>query len=322
MIKVLKIGATVLLLLILTAGGYFLTLPQTAPASTETIAATPGQLARGDYLFNNVLGCPVCHSERNFDLFGAPPVPPFGGGRKCMAAGEKPPGLAEAGGMPGTLCFRNISSDKQTGVGEWTDGEILRAVREGIHRDGKGLFPMMPYFIYRNLSDADAAAVVAYVRTVPPVDNPLPVTDLDFPFSLFARLTPEPVDEPVAHPNEADAVEYGRYLTTVARCAFCHTPRDRSRQPLPGKDFAGGIGFQGREGIFYSTNLTTDPEGLGDMRVDEFIALFHRPAVPSTDELNLMPWTYFSGMSDADLGAIYAFLRTVTPQPFFRPGTE
>jgi mono/diheme cytochrome c family protein len=322
MLKALKVGASLVLILLLVTGGYLLTLPNSAPASTQTIDATAEQLARGDYLFSAVLGCPVCHSERDFDLFGAPPQPPFGGGRKCLAAGDKPPGLAEQGGMPGTLCFRNISSDKATGIGAWTDGEILRAMREGIHRDGSGLFPMMPYFIYRSLSDADAAAVVTYLRTLPPIDNPLPQTELDFPFSLFAKLTPEPLVEPVADPDQTNAVEYGRYLANVARCAFCHTPRDRSRQPLAGKDFAGGIEFQGRNGMFYSTNLTTDPDGLGDMDADEFIALFRRPAVPATDEVNLMPWTYFDGMSDADLGAIYAFLQTVKPQPSYRTQAE
>jgi len=322
MFRLLKISAVVMVVVLAAAGAYLLTLPQSMPASAGDISVSPAQLARGDYLFNSVLGCPVCHSERDFDLFGAPPVPPFGGGRKCFAAGEKPPGLAEQGGMPGTLCFRNISSDQATGIGAWTDGEVMRAVREGIHRNGEGLFPMMPYFIYRYLSDADTAAVVAYVRTLPPVQNSLPQTDLDFPFSLFAKLTPEPLQGPVAQPDEDDPAAYGAYLATVARCAFCHTPRDRSRQPLPGKDFAGGIEFQGRNGMFYSTNLTVHPDGLGDMEVAEFIALFRRPEVAATEEVNLMPWTYFSGMTDADLGAIYTFLQTVPPQPVYQSAVE
>ena len=314
--KKILIGSAVLVLLAVYWGGIFLVgLPRVAAPSDVAIAASPEQLERGDYLFNSVLGCPVCHSARDYDLFGGPPVPPFGGGRPCVTAGEKLPGLAEEGGMPGTLCFRNITADKATGIGDWTDGEILRALREGISRQGHGLFPMMPYFIYRNLSDDDARAVVAYLRTLPPVTNELPPTELDFPFSLFSKFLPEPLEAPVAHPDVADPVAYGAYLATVARCAFCHTPRDRSRQAIAGKDFVGGVEFQGREGFLYSTNLTVHPDGLNDMGKEEFIALFRRPAVPTEGEVNVMPWTYFSGMSDADLGALYAFFQTVPAQP-------
>jgi cytochrome c553 len=313
--KILIVGAALVLFAVSWGVIFLVGLPHAAAPSDEAIATTGEQVERGDYLFNNVLGCPVCHSKRNYDLFGGPPVPPFGGGRPCVAAGEKPPGLAEEGGMPGILCFRNITADKVTGIGDWTDGEILRALREGISKDGHGLFPMMPYFIYRNLSDDDARAVVAYLRTLPPVTNDLPSTELEFPFSLFAKLMPAPLESPVAHPDSADPAAYGAYLATVARCAFCHTPRDRGRQAIPGKDFVGGVEFQGREGFLYSTNLTVHPDGLADMALDEFIALFRRPATPTEGEVNVMPWTYFSGMTDADLGALYAFFQTVPAQP-------
>ena len=69
--------------------------------------------------------------------------------------------------------------------------------------------------------------------------------------------------------------------------------------------------FQGREGLLYSTNLTTHAAGLGDMSLDEFIALFRRETDPTAVDLNLMPWTYFGNMTDADLGAIYTYLQTV-----------
>jgi cytochrome c553 len=311
-----KFLAVLIVLLVVATLGltlFFSSLPRSAPPSSETVDMTPGRLARGEYLFNAVLGCPVCHSERDFSLFGAPPVPPFGGGRACTESGKPLPGLAEAGGLPGTICFRNITPHA-TGIGPWTDGEILRAMREGIDRDGNALFPIMPAFIYRNLSDDDARAVLAYVRTLEPVDNRLPETEVNFPVNWLIRLSPQPLEGPVNHPNESDPVAYGQYLTTVARCAFCHSPRDsRSRQTIEGFEFAGGVAFQGRNGLLYSTNLTTHPAGLDDMSEKDFIALFRREQGPAATELNLMPWTYFGNMTDGDLGAIFAYLQTVAP---------
>jgi hypothetical protein len=309
--KFLAITGSLLLFAVLGITAFFSMLPQAAAPSAETVEVTPTRLARGQYLFNAVLGCPVCHSERNFSLFGAPPMQPFGGGRVCAESGKPLPGLAETGGLPGTICFRNITPHA-TGIGKWSDGEVLRAMREGINRDGNALFPIMPAFIYRKLSDEDARAVLTYVRTLEPVDNPLPETDVNFPVSWLIRLLPAPLEGPVYHPSESGPVAYGQYLATVARCAFCHSPRDsRSRQAIKGFEFSGGVAFQGREGLFYSTNLTTHPSGLGDMSLDKFIALFRREKDPTARELNLMPWTYFGNMTDADLGAIYAYLQTV-----------
>jgi mono/diheme cytochrome c family protein len=309
--KFSAIVGSLLLVAVLGITAFFSSLPRSAPPSADPVEVTPARLARGEYLFNAVLGCPVCHSERDFSLFGAPPVQPFGGGRACAEPGKPLPGLAESGGLPGTICFRNITPHA-TGIGAWSDGEVLRAMREGVDRDGNALFPIMPAFIYRNLSDEDARAVLTYVRTLEPVDNPLPETDVNFPVSWLIRLLPEPLEGPVKHPMESDPVAYGQYLATVARCAFCHSPRDsRSRQAIEGFEFAGGVAFQGGEGLLYSTNLTTHPAGLDDMSVDEFIALFRRETDPGAEELNLMPWTYFGNMTDADLGAIYAYLQTV-----------
>lgn len=309
--KFLVIVVLILLVGMLAITVFFSWLPRSAPPSAETVEFTPGRLARGEYLFNAVLGCPVCHSERDFSLFGAPPVPPFGGGRVCMEPGKPLPGLAEVGGLPGTICFRNITPHA-TGIGAWSDGEVLRAMREGIDRDGDALFPIMPAFIYRHLSDEDARAVLTYVRTLEPVANRLPETRVNFPVNWLIRLLPRPLEGPVNHPDESDPAAYGQYLATVARCAFCHSPRDaRSRQPIEGFEFAGGVAFQGRHGLLYSTNLTTHPSGLGNMGQDEFVALFRREAGPAAEELNLMPWTYFGNMTDADLAAIFVYLQTV-----------
>ncbi len=293
--------------------GFLASLPRSAPPTNLKIAGTPEQLARGDYLFNAVLGCPVCHSNRDFASFGAPPVPPYGAGRACAEPGQPLPGVASDQGLPGRICFRNITPHA-SGIGDWTDGEILRAVREGVDRNGDALFPIMPAFIYRNLSDQDALSLVAYLRTLQPVENWLPETQINFPVNWIIRLLPQPVDAPVPHPDENNQIEHGRYLATVARCAFCHSPRDpRSRQPLSGLEFAGGAEFQGRNGLMYSTNLTPHPSGLGNVNLNQFIALFRRQDALAGAEVDLMPWTYFGNLADGDLEAMFAYFKSLEP---------
>jgi hypothetical protein len=311
----LRIIFLIVLMLIISVAVLSIMLPQIAEPRNLRIEATADVLERGGYLFNSVLGCPVCHSERDWSSVGAPPMPPIGAGRPCGQSDQSPLGLAEGGGFPGTICFRNITSDKDTGIGEWTDGEVMRAIREGIDRDGNAMFPIMPYFIYADLSDADTQAVIAYVRTLQPVNRPLPETNINFPANLAISLIPKPVRNEVRQPDQSDNIEYGKYLVKVARCRFCHTLRNpRNRLPDIAYEFSGGVEFQGREGYFYSTNLTPHETGLGGISRDEFIQLFRRKPGKATGEIDIMPWTYFSGMTDADLGAIYEYLQNLSPK--------
>ena len=131
--KFLAILGSLLIVAVLGITAFFSSLPRSAPPSAETVEVTPARLARGDYLFNAVLGCPVCHSERDFSLFGAPPGQPFGGGRACAKPGEPLPGLADSGGLTirlpgfvvaivahlgGGVCGRSVSLD-ESGFGRW-----------------------------------------------------------------------------------------------------------------------------------------------------------------------------------------------------------
>jgi mono/diheme cytochrome c family protein len=314
LVRFARVVAILLLMFCIGLGVMALMLPQSVPPRDISIKADTAMLERGDYLFNAVLGCPVCHSERNWDLIGAPPVPPIGGGRPCYSSADKPPGMAGFDGFPGTVCFRNITPHP-TGVGQWSDGELMRAIREGINKDGKTLFPTMPYFIYADLADEDVKAVIAYLRTLPAVDRDLPATELNFPVGIFISLLPKPVIGEVSLPDMNDSVGYGEYLAGVARCHFCHTPQnDRSRLPQEGRAFEGGNAFRGLEGVYYSTNLTPHESGLGAMTRDDFIALFRSKSGPRTGEIDIMPWTYFANMTDADLGAIYDYLQTLPPR--------
>lgn len=243
----------------------------------------------------------------------------------CTACHTRPGGKPFAGGLPvaspiGTIFSTNITPDRETGIGEWTDGEILRAIREGVDRKGRTLFPMMPYEEYRKMSDEDAKAIVAYLRSMPPVRFDAPRTDLDFPIRFFMKGVPKPLDGPVPEVDRNDPVKYGKYLTDISVCMFCHSPVDAQHQPIQDKLFAGGHPLLGQWGVVRSANLTFHPTGLGNRTKEEFIAVFRSFSDPSkapvvkNNEGTGMPWYDLAGMSDEDLGAIYDYLRSLPPQ--------
>lgn len=320
--KVLGIVAGLVAIVVLSAWiGVSVFMPRQRPPLDITVEVTPDLVARGTYLVDHVLLCNDCHSERDWSIYGGPPMPPFGAGRECMTRQTETIGVRVSegqGNFPGVLCIRNITPDLESGVGNWTDGEIIRAMREGVDHVGKGLFPIMPYFIYRNISDQDAAAIVAYMRNLEPVRAERPERDIDFPMSMLIESFPEPLDGPVPHPDESDPVAYGEYLATIARCGFCHTPRQgQGKDGIPGKEFAGGVPFVLGARETPSKNLTPHATGIGTWTREAFIARFKlfgdRHPVATPEENTLMNWSAYAGMTEADLGAIYEFLRSLPP---------
>jgi hypothetical protein len=294
-------------------------LPRLRPPPEMKAVATPEVLSRGEYLVKDVLLCFDCHSVRDWTRYSGPAVPPLGAGRPCMDRNTKPVGI-NVGGMgtfPGRLCIRNITPDVESGIGAWTDGEIARAIREGVGRDGEALFPIMPWFMYTEMSDEDVLAVIAYLRSQPPVTSFRPERKIDFPLDVIFRFYPQPLSGPVPSVPRSDTVAWGRYLTKIARCEFCHSPRVRNRlEPVASRLMAGGIPFWMGKEIHYSKNLTSHPTGLGGWTKEMFIGRFHlhTEPFPVVEERNSeMNWVEFSGMTDEDLGAIWDYLRTLPP---------
>jgi mono/diheme cytochrome c family protein len=307
--------------LMLAALLFFMMLPEQRPAPDVQVEMTSENIERGRYLAVNVLQCVDCHSERDWNLYGGPPVPPVGAGRACMTRETIAAGVnAGQENFPGKLCIRNITPDIETGLGAWNDGEIIRAVREGVDRHGQGLFPIMPYFIYRNVSDEDMEAVVAYLRSIEPVVSVRPERQIDFPMNMLVMTWPEPFDSPEAAPEPADSVAYGEYLATIARCKFCHTPKDpRSMEGKPGREFSGGMPFFLNGRTMYTMNLTPHESGLGSWSKEQFIQLFksRRERVAVEPTMNtLMNWNAFGDMTEDDLGALYDYFMTLDPVPY------
>ncbi len=275
--------------------------PKMAPPAEVRVAMTPETVARGKYLYEVVADCDGCHGERNWGKQLAPVI-------RSGAGFTFPPEM----GLPGAVTAPNISSDLEAGIGAWSDGEKLRAIREGIGRDGRALFPMMPYESYRHMSDRDAEALVSYLNTLPAVPEKRPRTELQFPVSVLIKSAPAPVESPMPEPSEL-----GEYLVKMGGCVGCHTPMERGA-PLAGKELAGGEVFRLGKFTVVSANITPDGEtGIGRMTEAAFIRRFHeyreyeQTPLPDATQRNftLMPWLQYSRYSAEELGAIYRYLR-------------
>jgi mono/diheme cytochrome c family protein len=170
----------------------------------------------------------------------------------------------------------------------------------------------MPYAHFRALPDEDVASIVVYLRSLPPVRNALPPTELAFPVKYLIRAAPQPLDGPVAEPDMSTPVKRGAFLVNVAACADCHTPQDRGR-PLPGMDFAGGRVLEGPFGRAASANLTPDPSGIPYYDQAQFVQALRTGYVGARRLNQIMPWSSFRNMTDQDLESVYAYLKTLTP---------
>lgn len=308
------IGALLGLALVGCAGFAYLFFkkPVSAPPSDIRVESTPARLARGEYLFEIVADCGGCHSERDFSRLAGPVVP----GRNGSGA-VFPKDL----GLPGEITAPNLTPDLETGLGKWTDGEKIRAIREGVSKDGRALFPFMPYQAYRHMSDEDVYSIVAYMNSLKPIRNALSQTKLDFPVNILIKSTPVPVMEPVPQPDHTDPKKYGEYLVMIGSCVDCHTQKEKG-EPIPDMLYAGGFEFVIGKLSVQSANITPEVEtGIGAWSEQRFVDKFkgfshlaaeNAPGV-TQDSFTMMPWLALSRAEESDLRAIYQFLRTVKP---------
>lgn len=280
--------------------------PDVGPAQELRVAATPERIERGRYLAESVSLCIDCHSERDFRYLAGP--------LKEGTWGQGGERFDRSVGVPGVLHAPNLTP---AALGTWTDGELLRAFTAGVTRDGRALFPLMPYPAYGRMARPDAEAIIAYLRTLAPIERQVPAQALDVPMNLIVRLIPRP-SAPSPVPDPADEVAYGRYMATIAACGECHTPIEAG-EPDSAMAFAGGHAFQMPWGTSRAANITPDPEtGIGGWTREQFLARFAayrgaRELVSAGGFNTIMPWTQLAGMTETDLGAIYAYLRTVPP---------
>lgn len=285
-------------------------LPNVADAEEVNIKVTPERLERGKYLTETVSGCIDCHSIRDFTKWAGPikPESRAGGGEVWT----------EEMGLPGTIYTTNISP---TNLADWTDGEIIRAITAGVNKDGKALFPLMPYHSFRNASKEDIYSIVSYLRTLEPNSNTPPERELNFPMSLIVNLIPSDTEFGTM-PDKANKIEYGKYMTKLAACADCHTPMEKG-EFIEGMEFAGGMEFIFEDGsLCRSANITPDKKtGIGRYSEEEFVELFkkYQDSTYINKDLDqgqvntMMPWLVYKDMTEDDIKAIYSYLSSLKP---------
>jgi mono/diheme cytochrome c family protein len=257
------------------------------PLYEITADTSPAGVARGEYLVKSVMACGDCHTSK-----------PDG----KWLAGQ----VAEINGGPIQAVFAapNLTPDKETGLGNWTDAQIARAIREGVDKDGVGLV-VMPSFNFHRLADADVAAIIGYLRSVEPVNNPIPTftaNPVGKTVAALGLLGPSSIGEPIAAAQVAptpDDPAYGDYMMTIAGCRDCH-----------GFDYTGGAVPMAEPGTPPAPNLTRTGELIGWSEAD-FISTLRTGVTPSGHTLHeIMPWKVYGTMTDTDLAAIFRSLQS------------
>jgi hypothetical protein len=253
-----------------------------------------------------MLGCIYCHSERDYAYFGGPVVPGTEGkGGEVFDASV---------GVSGYLVAQNITPYN---IGDWSDGELYRAIVSGLHKDGYALFPIMPSDAYRYLVTDDVYAIIAYLRTLPPIESENPGRKLSTIMKIIANSRAIP-----AEPWDIDwnnKVEVGEYYARIGGCTFCHTTADERMQPIDGMLLAGGMGLPSGGKLVRAANISADPEtGIGAWSEADFIARFKAYRDRNIPEAEAgynsqMAWPVYANIKDEDLAAIYAYIMAQPP---------
>lgn len=274
-----------------------------AMASAHAQATKKNLIAEGQYIFAISGGC-ACHTVPSETYHtGARPFP-----------------------IPlGKVYSTNITQDKETGLGNWTDQQILDAMVKGIRRDGSRILPVMPYEAYSGMAEEDLKALIAYMRTLKAVSEPTPELDARLPMirsvaiplylRIFGRFSSPPAQAPKT------GVERGRYLVDhVSVCGDCHTPRNFLGAPNRSLYLAGAsanIGPLGEE----VPNITPDKEtGIGDWTREEIAEVLISGIKPDFDNVQGLMWEVIEGtthgykdMRREDALAIADYLKSIPP---------
>jgi mono/diheme cytochrome c family protein len=307
--KVLSISA---ILLMTMAAVYFSSCTNdTGVQSNNNEDSIKQVIAHGEYLANHVAACMDCHSKRDFTKYAGPVVPGSEGGGGLL--------FGPKFGLPGMIYGKNITPDSATGIGTWTDDEILRAMTQGISKNGDTLFPIMPYPNFNRMAKTDLLSIIAYIRTLKPITNVAPARQLFVPIAAVypGKFLQPSVDSNMA-PPASDVVKYGGYLAMMADCGTCHSPLT-PQGPDHTRMFAGGYIFDLGSNKVASANITPDSTGIGAWSEERFMNKFitYRDSSQINrdpgNQNTIMPLSLYSGMKDEDLKAIYAYLRTVQP---------
>jgi mono/diheme cytochrome c family protein len=264
-------------------------------AMSGAVRAQSDLVKRGDYLVNGILTCGNCHTPKGPN--GDNMAMAFSGGLSW----DEPPFKVTA---------PNITQDKETGIGAYTDAELKEMLRKGVKRNGVRVAMVMPSGFYEIMTDRDLDAVIAYLHTITPIKNTVPD-----PVYKMAQGHPIPPggDKPFTEAVLTDKLKKGFYLVTIAHCMECHTPMGPHGREFATRLGAGGFEFPGPWGVSISRNITSSKEkGIGAWTDDEIERAITQGI--SRDGSALKPpmgYHYYATVSADDLDAVVAYLRTV-----------
>ena len=283
-------------------------MPQIKPPQNLHVDITPERIKRGEYLANHVSECVGCHSTRDWSKYSGPIV------QGTLGKGGEYFGPEM--GFPGKIYAKNITPAH---LKEWSDGEIFRAMTCGVNAKGGALFPLMPYQHFSKMDKEDIYDIIAYVRSIPAIENNVPEHEMNFPMNFIINTIPS--EGHLGHkPSRSDTINYGCYLVNAAGCIECHTKDDKGRI-IPELAFSGGREFIFPDGKTYSANITPDLQtGIGSWNVEAFVGRFKAykdsanfSPLRKNQQNTPMPWSLFAGMETSDLRSIYAYLRSLKP---------
>lgn len=271
-----------------------------AVIAVQSVAVAQSASQRGSYLVNTIMTCGNCHTPKG---------PPAAVAGKDFSGGltwDEPPFKVTA---------PNITQDKETGIGAWTDAQIKTMLLTGKNPHGVQEAEVMPTAFYPILTPGDLDAIVAYLRTLPPVKNKVadPVYKIALPHHVFPGA-----EKAYSQADLNDKLKRGFYLVTIGHCLECHTP---FRAGGGGRDFEnslgkGGAEFPGPWGVSTSRNITSHKTaGIGDWTDAQIkTAITQGKRKDGTPLKGPMGYAYYAKMTDADLDAVVAYVRTLPPK--------
>ena len=269
-----------------------LTISATVMASAAS-AETP--LERGSYLVNTIMTCANCHSPKG---------PPAAVAGKDFSGGLRfdTPGF--------DVTAPNITPDKDTGIGTWTAADIKKLMLDGVRPNGVAIANAMPTGFYGILIPSDLDGIVAYLQSVTPVGNKVP--EPIYKHEVKRQIFPG-AEKPIDPADLSDPVKRGHYLATIGHCMECHTPLVKGAADFQNSLGKGGREFPGPWGVSISRNITSSKaNGLGAWTDAEIKRAITEGVDKDGNKLKgPMGFGYYAHMTDADLDAVIAWLRTV-----------
>jgi len=271
------------------------------PASAQGTPASAAEVARGRYIFGATGGC-GCHT--------VPKGPINAGGRRYD-------------GPFGTVFASNITPDRQTGIGTWTDEQIITAIRLGRRPNGERLLPVHPFTVFNGMAEEDLKAVVAFLRTTPPVNRAnqpkkitMPLFESVFLPTWLAAFAPKETPPPKAPTSGAARGEY--LVRAVGHCGECHSPRTMTMATDNSRFLAGNPKGPEDQAM---PNITPDPDtGIGKWSVDEIADYLGSGNKPDGDVAGGLMAEVIDGtlagykdLTQADRVAIAQYLKSIPP---------